>query len=139
MRYVKYESVSELTFCLDDTPYTAPASVIFTARQEQKVESPSERPMPVLEAPEDPNGLLRLNVREHRDLASAIDEHIRADTAFRIKANFKNVRTGEVTLWSITVNVKPTDRTPDSDTREFTFYSGDSFEYPIGSFDLKKC
>ncbi len=139
MHYVRYESVSELTFCLDDTPYTAPASVIFTARQEQKVESPSERPMPVRGAPEDPNGLLRLNVREHRDLMRAIDKYIHADMAFRIKANFKNSRTGEVTLWSINVNVKPTERTPARDTQEFTFYSGDSSEYPVGSFDLTKC
>ncbi len=139
MHKTTYDSVGTVTFCFDKTAYSASSSVTFTARQGEKASSPAERPVPVSEAPEDPNGLLHLNARENEDIIGAIDEHVRADMAFRIKANFKNARTGEITSWDISINPKRVETPSDSDTRRFTFYSGFSSEYPVGTIDLTRC
>ncbi len=139
MHEATYDSVGTLTFCFDTTAYTAPGTVTFAARQGASASPSTERPAPVRNAPEDPNGMLRLNPREDPRLMSAIDEHIRADKAFRIKARFKSSHTGEITSWDITVNVQRVNDISDSTTRQFTFYSGFSSEYPVGAIDLTKC
>ncbi len=139
MHKTTYDSVGTLTFCFDKKAYSTSGSVMFTARQGEKTSSPAELPAPVSKAPEDPNGSVRLNARQNEYIISAIDEHVRANTAFRIKANFKNASTGEVTSWDISVNAKRVENPADSDTRQFTFYSGFSSEYPVGAIDLTRC
>ncbi len=130
MHETTYDSVGTLTFCFDTTAYTGSAAVTFKVRQGDNASSPAERSSRVPAAPEDPTGLLHLNVRENQRIASAIDECIRSDTAFRIKGNFKNLRSGAVTPWIITLSATRVENVSDSDTQQFTFYSGFSSEYP---------
>ncbi len=139
MDKVTYDSVGTLTLCFNKAAYSTLGSVTFTVRHGVNVSSSGERPAPVAAAPEDPNGVLRLGPHENASIIAAIDERIRADTAFRIKANFKNAQTEEVTSWDISVNAKRVEQTPDSPAQQFAFYSGFSSEYPVGAIDLTRC
>ncbi len=139
MDKVTYDNVGPLTFCFDKSSYTAQGSATFSVRHGSKLTSPAERPSPVSKAPEDPNGMLRLNARKHENIARAIEEHIRAEQAFRIKAKFKNTQTGEITSWDISVNARHVQSALNSDTTQFAFFSGFSSEYPVGTIDLTQC
>ncbi len=83
--------------------------------------------------------MIRLNVSEHQAIIRAINDCINADSAFFVRGNFKNCDTGEVTSWVITVHATKVDNEPSRDTVQYSFFSGFSSEYPVGTVNLVQC
>ncbi len=139
MQRERYESVGNLTFCFDKVPRTTAGTVTFAVRQGREGPSLATPSMSKIEAPEDPNGLIRLRTSEDDHIIRAIGERIRADSSFLVRGRFKNVDTGAVTAWTFLAHVTRKHDGDGGNTVTYSFFSGFSSEYPTDTADLTQC
>jgi len=136
-----FESVGDVTFCLDEVPHAGHGTVTFTVRQDELSASNFEEPRARLSGLEDTRGVISLERRQNQELIHQLNEYFIAKEGLTLKGEFKDTLAGTVTAWILEVQLSK--RNSSSSHREgattYKFDSALASKHLTGAHDLKRC
>ena len=136
-----FESVGDVTFCLDEVPHAGHGTITFTVRQDELSASNFEEPRARLSGLEDTRGVISLERRQNQELIHQLDEYFIAKEGLTLKGEFKDKLAGSVTAWILEVQLskKNSSSSHQEGATTYEFDSALASKHLTGAHDLKRC
>jgi len=136
-----FESVGDVTFCLDEVPHASHGTITFTVRQDELSASNFEEPRARLSGLEDTRGVISLESRQNQELIHQLDEYFIAKEGLTLKGEFKDKLSGSVTAWILEVQLskKNSSSSHQEGATTYEFDSALASKHLTGAHDLKRC
>ncbi|MGA2884785.1 MAG: hypothetical protein ABSE80_06505 [Halobacteriota archaeon] len=136
-----FESVGDVTFCLDEVPHAGRGTVTFTVKQDELSASNFEEPGARFSGLEDTRGVISLESQQNQELIHQLNEYFIAKEGLTLKGEFKDTLAGTVTAWILEVQLSK--RNSSSAHQEgaitYEFDSALASKHLTGAHDLKRC
>ena len=136
-----FESVGNVTFCLNEVPHAGRGAVNFTVRQDELSSSNLEEPSARVSGLEDAYGVISLDSQRNKELIYKLNKYFVAKQRLTLKGEFKGKLTGTVMAWML--EVKLSKRIASSSGQERTttykFDSALASKGLTGAHDVKRC
>ena len=136
-----FESVGEVTFCLDEVAHAGHGTVTFAVRQDELSTSTFEEPGARLSGVEDTRGVINLESQRNEKLIHKLNEYFIAKERLTLKGEFKDTLAGTVTPWILEVQLSK--RSSSSAYQEgvtaYEFDSALASKHLTGAHDVRRC
>ena len=136
-----FESVGDVTFCLDEVPHAGRGTVTFTVRQDELSASTFEEPRARLSGLEDTYGVISLDSQRNQELIHQLNEYFIAKQRLTLKGEFKDRLTGTVAAWMLEVQLSKRNSSSlrQEGTTTYEFDSALASKHLTGAHDVKRC
>jgi len=136
-----FESVSDVTFCLNEVPYAGRGTVNFTVRQDELSASDFDEPRARVSGLEDAYGVISLDSQQNQELIHKLNEYFVAKQRLTLKGEFKDTLTGTVAAWMLEVQLsrRKSSSSGQERTTTYGFYSALASKHLTGAHDVKRC
>jgi hypothetical protein len=141
-----FESVGDVTFCLNEVPHAGRSTVNFTVRHDELSSSNFEDPMARVSGLEDAYGVISLDSQRNEELIHKLNQYFVAKQRLTLKGEFKDTLTGTVTAWMLelqlskrNVSSSSQERTTIYGTTIYEFHSALASKGLTGAHDVKRC
>ena len=136
-----FESVGDVTFCLDEVPHAGRGTVTFAVKQDELSESSFEEPRARLSGLEDTHGVISLESQRNQELINQLNAYFIAKERLTLKGEFKDRLTGTVAAWMLEVqlSIKNSSGSRQEGTATYEFDSALASKHLTGAHDLKRC
>ncbi|MCJ7639912.1 MAG: hypothetical protein MUO70_08590 [Euryarchaeota archaeon] len=141
-----FESVGDVTFCLNEVPHAGRGTVNFTVAQDELLASNFDEPRAMVSGLEDAYGVISLDSQRNEELIHKVDEYFVAKQRLTLKGEFKDTLTGTVTAWMLelqlskrNVSSSTQERTTIYGTTIYEFHSALASKGLTGAHDVKRC
>jgi len=136
-----FESVGEVTFCLNEVPHTGRGAVTFSVRQDELSASTFEEPGARVSELEDADGLISLDSQRNQELIHKLNEYFIAKQRLTLKGEFKDKLSGTVAAWMLEVQLSKRYASSSGQERTTTyeFDAALASKHLTGAHDVKRC
>jgi hypothetical protein len=136
-----FESVGDVTFCLNEVPHTGHGTINFTVRQDELAASTFEESRASVSELEDAYGVISFNSQRNKELIHKLDEYFVAKQRLTLKGEFKDRLSGTVTAWMLEVQLSKRNASISGQERVITYEFGSALasKHLTGAHDVKRC
>jgi hypothetical protein len=136
-----FESVGDVTFCLNQVPHAGHGTVNFTVRQDELSASDFDEPMARVSGLEDAYGVISFDSQRNKELIHKLNDYFVAKQRLTLKGEFKDRLTGAVAAWMLEVQLSK--RNASSSGQEgvvsYEFCAALASKHLTGAHDVKRC
>jgi hypothetical protein len=136
-----FESVGDVTFCLNEVPHAGRGTVTFAVKQDELSESTFEEPRARLSGLEDTHGVISLESQRNQELIHQLSAYFIAKEPLTLKGEFKDQLTGTVAAWMLEVQLSKRNSagSRQEGTTTYEFDSALASKHLTGAHDVKRC
>jgi hypothetical protein len=136
-----FESVGDVTFCLNEVPHAGCGTINFTVRHDELSSSNFEEPMARVSGLDDVYGVISFDNQRNKELIYKLNKYFVAKQRLTLKGEFKDRLTGTVTAWMLEVQLSRRNASSSGQERTTTY----EFDRALaskgltGAHDIKRC
>ena len=136
-----FESVGDVTFCLNEVPHAGRGTVNFTVAQDELSASNFDEPWAMVSGLEDAYGVISLDSQRNEELIHKLNQYFVAKQRLTLKGEFKDRLTGTVVAWMLEVQLSKRDASSSGQERVITYEFGSALasKHLTGAHDVKRC
>jgi hypothetical protein len=136
-----FESVGDVTLCLNEVPHAGRGTVNFTIRQDELSTSNFDEPRARVSGLEDVYGAISFNCQRNKELIYKLNDYFVAKQRLTIKGEFKDMLTGAVAAWMLEVQLSKRNSSSSGQERIITYEFGSALasKHLTGAHDVKRC
>jgi hypothetical protein len=136
-----FESVGDVTFCLNEVPHAGRGAVNFTVTQDEYSASDFDEPMARVSGLEDAYGVISLDSQRNEELIHKLNAYLVAKQRLTLKGEFKDKLTGAVTAWMLEVQLSKRNASSSGREKVITYEFGSALASKglTGAHDVKRC
>ena len=136
-----YESIGDVTFCLNEVPHAGHGTVTFAVRQDELSASSFEDPMAKVSELEDTYGVISLDSQRNQELIHQLNEYFVAKELLTLKGEFKDRLTGTVAAWMLEVQLsrRNASRSRQERITTYEFDAALASKHLTSAHDVKRC
>jgi hypothetical protein len=136
-----FESVGDVTFCLNQVPHAGHGTVNFTVRQDELSASDFDEPMARISGLEEAYGVVSFDSQLNKELIHKLNDYFVAKERLTLKGEFKDRLTGTVAAWMLEVQLSK--RYASSSGQEgvvsYEFGAALASKHLTGAHDVRRC
>ncbi len=136
-----FESVGDVTFCLNEVPHAGRGTVTFAVREDELSASTFEEPRASVSGLEDAHGVISLDGQRNEELIHKLNEYFIAKQRLTLKGEFKDRLSGTVAAWMLEVQLSKRNASSSGQERTTTyeFDAALASKHLTGAHDVKRC
>jgi hypothetical protein len=136
-----FESVGDVTFCLNEVPHAGRGAVTFAVREDELSASTFEEPRARISGLEDAHGLISLDSQRNHELIHKLGEYFIAKQRLTLKGEFKDKLSGTIAAWMLEVQLskKSSSSSGQEGTTTYEFDAALASKHLTGAHDVKRC
>ncbi len=136
-----FESIGDVTFCLNQVPHAGHGTVTFAVRQDELSASSFEDSTARVSELEDTYGAISLDSQRNQELIHQLNEYFVAKELLTLKGEFKDRLTGTVAAWMLEVQLSRRDASSSRQERitTYEFDSALASKHLTSAHDVKRC
>jgi hypothetical protein len=136
-----FESVGDVTFCLNEVPHAGRGTVTFAIREDELSASTFDEPRARVSGLEDAHGLITFDSQRNQELIHKLNEYFIAKQRLTLKGEFKDKLSGTVAAWMLEVQLSKRNASSSGQERTtaYEFDAALASKHLTGAHDVKRC